>query len=61
MSHYKEAEAIKQAIDEAAKIVIVQADNPDGDSLASALTLEEILSDIVLRRRYSFLFAIYAR
>lgn len=26
-------------------IVVVQADNPDGDSLASALALEEILSD----------------
>jgi phosphoesterase RecJ-like protein len=28
------------------KILIVQADNPDGDSLGSALALEEILSDL---------------
>jgi phosphoesterase RecJ-like protein len=32
---------------EAAKlIVIIQADNPDGDSLGSALALEELLSDL---------------
>ncbi len=38
----------KEAIDlisEAQKIVIIQAENPDGDSLGSALALEEILSD----------------
>ncbi|HEU5004748.1 MAG TPA: DHH family phosphoesterase [Candidatus Saccharimonadales bacterium] len=28
------------------KILVVQADNPDGDSLASALALEEILSEL---------------
>lgn len=28
------------------KFVIIQADNPDGDSLGSALALEEILSDL---------------
>jgi len=28
------------------KIVIIQADNPDGDSLASALALEQILGDM---------------
>lgn len=32
-------------IDDAQDIVIIQADNPDGDSLASALALEAILSD----------------
>lgn len=32
-------------IKEAAKIAIIQAENPDGDSLGSALALEEILSD----------------
>lgn len=37
---------IKQLIDNAHKIVIVQADNPDGDSLASALAIEQILSDL---------------
>lgn len=33
-------------INEAKKIVIIQAENPDGDSLGSALALEEILSDL---------------
>ena len=32
-------------INEARKIVIIQAENPDGDSLGSALALEEILGD----------------
>lgn len=33
-------------LDEAHNIVIIQADNPDGDSLASALALEQILGDL---------------
>ena len=33
-------------IDQAKKIIIIQAENPDGDSLGSALALEEILSDL---------------
>lgn len=37
---------IKKAIEAATKIVVIQADNPDGDSLGSALALEQILSDI---------------
>ncbi len=37
---------IKQLIDDAKAIVIMQADNPDGDSLASALALEQILHDM---------------
>jgi phosphoesterase RecJ-like protein len=37
---------IKQAIDSAQKIVVIQADNPDGDSLGSALALEHILGDL---------------
>lgn len=37
---------LKQLIDQAQKIVIIQADNPDGDSLASALALEQILGDL---------------
>lgn len=38
-------EAIK-LISDAKSITIIQAENPDGDSLASSLALEEILSDI---------------
>ncbi len=33
-------------IDQAQGIVVVQAENPDGDSLGSALALEEILGDL---------------
>lgn len=33
-------------IDDANRIVVVQAENPDGDSLGSAVALEEILSDL---------------
>ena len=36
----------KQMIDSAQKIIVIQAENPDGDSLGSALALEEILSDL---------------
>lgn len=36
----------KELIDDAKSIVIIQADNPDGDSLGSALALEEILGDL---------------
>ncbi len=36
----------KQLIGAATKIVIIQAENPDGDSLGSALALEEILGDL---------------
>lgn len=32
-------------IDAASRIIVIQAENPDGDSLASALALEEILGD----------------
>lgn len=35
-----------EMITNANKIIIIQAENPDGDSLASALALEEILGDI---------------
>lgn len=37
---------LKRSIESSHKIVIIQADNPDGDSLASALALEEILGDL---------------
>lgn len=43
---YAEADQIKQLIADSRRIVIIQADNPDGDSLASALALEQILSDM---------------
>lgn len=39
-------EKLTQIIDAAQKIVIIQADNPDGDSLASSLALESILVDL---------------
>jgi len=41
-----ELSELRKAIDNASKIVIVQADNPDADSLASALALEHILSEL---------------
>jgi phosphoesterase RecJ-like protein len=37
---------INQIVSEAKHIVVMQADNPDGDSLGSALALEAILSDM---------------
>jgi phosphoesterase RecJ-like protein len=36
----------KKLINDAQKIVVIQAENPDGDSLGSSLALEEILSDL---------------
>lgn len=39
-------ETIKQVIDGAVSIVIIQADNPDADSLGSALALEQIFHDM---------------
>lgn len=38
-------ETAKNLIDSAKKIIVIQAENPDGDSLGSSLALEEILSD----------------
>jgi phosphoesterase RecJ-like protein len=46
MTTYSEAPRINEAISSAQKIVLVQADNPDGDSLASALAMDEILSEL---------------
>ncbi len=37
---------VKSLIDGHQKFVILQADNPDGDSLASSLALEQILTDL---------------
>jgi phosphoesterase RecJ-like protein len=39
-------ETATHLIHDAKKIVIIQAENPDGDSLGSALALEEILGDL---------------
>lgn len=46
MEPYPEAEKIRKLIDGAEHILIMQADNPDGDSLGSALALEQILGDM---------------
>jgi bifunctional oligoribonuclease and PAP phosphatase NrnA len=43
---YKEAEDISNILEGAKHIVILQANNPDGDSLASSLALEQILHDL---------------
>ncbi len=43
---YPDADKIKSIISDAKKIVVIQADNPDGDSLGSALALEHILADL---------------
>jgi len=37
---------LNKLIDEAQRIVVIQADNPDGDSLGSAIALEQILTDL---------------
>jgi phosphoesterase RecJ-like protein len=39
-------DSAKTLITDAQKIIIIQAENPDGDSLGSSLALEEILSDL---------------
>ena len=39
---YEQADQIKQLVDSAQHIVILQADNPDADSVGSALALEQI-------------------
>jgi phosphoesterase RecJ-like protein len=46
MTNYPEADQIREIVDNAQKIVIVQADNPDADSLSSSLALEQILGDL---------------
>jgi phosphoesterase RecJ-like protein len=45
MTNYPEADQIREIIETAQKIVIIQADNPDADSLSSALALEQILGE----------------
>jgi phosphoesterase RecJ-like protein len=46
MSPIPEAVDIQRLVDQSSHIVIIQADNPDGDSLASSLALEQILADL---------------
>lgn len=46
MTIYPETERIAAILADARTIVIMQADNPDGDSLGSALALEQILGDM---------------
>jgi len=46
MSEYSGLSELKSVLDTASRIVIVQADNPDADSMASALALEQIFGDL---------------
>jgi nanoRNase/pAp phosphatase (c-di-AMP/oligoRNAs hydrolase) len=39
-------EKIQETVEAAQKIVVIQADNPDADSLGSALALEHVLGDL---------------
>ena len=39
-------DTIKQLFDEARKIIVIQPENPDADSLGTSTALEEILSDL---------------
>ncbi|PID32243.1 hypothetical protein CR970_01500 [Candidatus Saccharibacteria bacterium] len=45
MNHSESYQAVQQAVHDAQRIVIIQADNPDIDSLGSALALEQILGE----------------
>ncbi len=46
MQTYPEASKIQEILTSAQNIVILQADNPDGDSMGSALALEQMLGDL---------------
>ena len=39
-------ERVKTLVDSATSVVVIQAENPDGDSLGSSLALEEIMSEL---------------
>lgn len=39
-------ETIKTLLDDAKRIIVVQAENPDGDSVGSSIALEELLGDL---------------
>jgi bifunctional oligoribonuclease and PAP phosphatase NrnA len=46
MVTYPQAQQIQDILGHAQRVVVLQADNPDGDSLGSALALEQILHDM---------------
>lgn len=46
MTDYPETAKIAELLGKAQRIVIVQADNPDGDSMGTALALEHIIGDL---------------
>jgi bifunctional oligoribonuclease and PAP phosphatase NrnA len=46
MTREHELQAIEKLVSEAQDIVILQADNPDGDSLATSLALEQMFGDM---------------
>lgn len=46
MQSYPEATKIAETLGSAQRVIILQADNPDGDSLGSALALEQILHEL---------------
>src|SRR5690348_5761908 len=39
-------DAAENLVAQAKRVIVIQAENPDGDSLGSSLALEEILSDL---------------
>lgn len=43
---YNKAAKVNEVLADSKKVVIVQADNPDADSLGSALAMEQILGDL---------------
>lgn len=43
---YPESDKIARLVNDATNILIIQADNPDGDSLGSALALEQIFHEL---------------
>jgi bifunctional oligoribonuclease and PAP phosphatase NrnA len=46
MPSYSEANRIQEILSSAQRVVVLQADNPDGDSLGSALALEQMLGGL---------------
>jgi len=46
MTSYQQSKEVQQVIDKSQTVLIIQADNPDGDSLSSALALEQIIGDM---------------
>jgi bifunctional oligoribonuclease and PAP phosphatase NrnA len=44
MSSPKDDTVVKQILDDASSVLVIQSDRPDGDSIASALFVEEVLA-----------------